>query len=82
MDILPVHHEIIEYLKIHRLEKKFYKQLEFLKSNLRHPGLNVELLESRHLKFYSFRIDRRYRAIFIFHKFGLVEILDVNDHYR
>ena len=82
MDILPVHQEILDYLKIHRLEKKFYKQLEFLKLNLRHPGLSIELLEPKHLKFYSFRIDRKYRAIFIFRRVGLIEILDANNHYK
>ena len=82
MDFLPLHHEIIAYLKEHKLERKFSKQVEFLKKDIRHPSLGVELLEPRHLHFFSFRIDRKYRAIFIFRDRETVEIIDVNNHYR
>ncbi len=82
MEILPVHQEIQKYLQIRNLEKKFRKQLKFLQNNLRHPSLNVELLEPRSLKFYSFRIDKKYRAIFIFRDPNIIEILEVNDHYK
>lgn len=82
MKILPIHREIIDYLKSHKLEKKFFKQVIFLKNDVRHPSLNVELLEPKHLKFYSFRIDKKYRAIFIFTDENTIEIIDANDHYQ
>lgn len=82
MKILPVHRDTTEYLKIHNLEKKFLKQVKFLKSNIHHPSLEVELLEPKHLRFYSFRIDKQYRATFIFRESGDIEILDANNHYR
>ncbi len=82
MEILPLHREIEEYLKKHKLEKKFLKQSRFLKSDIRHPGLRVELLEPKHLRLFSFRIDDRYRVVFIFHNSRTIEILDVNDHYQ
>lgn len=82
MEILPVHSGIFEYLKTHNLEKKFNKQLKFLKLNLKHPSLNVELLEPKNLRFYSFRIDKQYRAIFIFRSSNVIEILSVNNHYK
>ncbi len=82
MKILPVHREVIEYIRSHNLEKKFIKQVKFLESNIHHPSLEVELLEPKHLRFYSFRIDKQYRATFIFRQVGTIEIIDVNNHYR
>lgn len=82
MEILPIHSEVADYLKKHNLEKKFAKQIKFLKTSIRHHSLSVELLEPKHLKIFSFRIDRKYRAIFIFRIRDTIEILDVNDHYQ
>ena len=47
-----------------------------------HPGLRTELLEPRKMKIWSFRIDRKYRVLFIFFEKDVVEIIDVNDHYQ
>ncbi len=82
MKILPIHRDIIEYVRSRNLEKKFVKQVKFLENNVRHPSLEVELLEPRHLKFYSFRIDKQYRAVFIFRGGETIEIIDANNHYR
>ena len=82
MRILPVHPEIKKYLRDRNLEKKFEKQTSLFKENSFHPGLKTELLEPRRMKIWSFRIDRKYRALFIFHEKDVVEIIDVNDHYQ
>ena len=82
MEILPLHREVVAYLKRYRLEKKFIKQAKLLEENIFHPSLNVELLEPRHLRLYSFRVDRKYRTIFIFRESGKIEIIDVNNHYQ
>lgn len=82
MKILPLHPEIREYLKERRLEKKFKKQKGLLEKNLFHPSLKTELLEPRKMRIWSFRINRRYRAIFIFREKDTIEIIDVNDHYQ
>lgn len=82
MRILPIHREIEKYLKIRKLEKKFEKQITLFKENLFHPGLRTELLEPRKMKIWSFRIDRKYRALFIFLEKDVIEIIDVNDHYQ
>ncbi len=82
MEILPVHPEIANYLKKRNLERKFAKQIGLVESSLRHPSLEVELLEPKNLKFFSFRVDRKYRAVFIFHNPNKIEIIDVNNHYR
>lgn len=82
MNILQLHREIIEYVRKHNIEKKLYKQISIIRENINHPSLHVELLEPKHLRFFSFRIDRKYRAIFIFRNKETIEILNVTDHYR
>ena len=34
------------------------------------------------MKIWRFRIDRKYRAIFIFRERDVIEILDINNHYQ
>jgi Txe/YoeB family toxin of Txe-Axe toxin-antitoxin module len=81
MSILPLHPELEEYLKKHRLLVKFQKQIELFKNNPFHPGLHTELLEPRYMKIWSFRIDKKFRAIFIFLDKSSIEIIDINNHY-
>lgn len=82
MKILPLHPEIKEYLEKHNLKEKFEKQKGFFEQNLRYPSLHTELLEPKEMRIYSFKINRKYRAIFIFHSGNTVEIIDVNNHYQ
>ena len=82
MNILPIHKDISEYLEKRNLERKFIKQLTLLKANISYPSLEVELLEPKSLKIWSFRVDKKYRAIFIFRDSKVIEILDVNNHYK
>ena len=70
-----------KYLKSRNLEKKFEKQTVLLLKNFKHPSLNTELLEPKVLGLYSFRIDRKYRAIFALHR-EEITIIDINDHYQ
>lgn len=82
MKIFPLHPEINEYLKKRNLEKKFEKQKKLFERNQFYPSLKTELLEPKKLRIWSFRLDKKYRAIFIFHDKETVEIIDVNDHYQ
>jgi plasmid maintenance system killer protein len=82
MNVFPIHRDISEYLKKHNLEKKFFKQLNLFLMDISYPSLEVELLEPKHLKFWSFRVDKKYRAIFIFRDNKMIEVLDVNKHYE
>ena len=82
MKILPLHPELKEYLKARQLEKKFEKQTNLFKENPFYPGLRTELLEPRRMKIWSFRIDRKYRTLFIFIEKDVIEIIDINDHYQ
>ena len=68
-------------IKKYQLENKFLKAKELFEEDISHPSLNVELLEPKHLKVYSFRLDRKYRAIFIVVN-NEAEILTVTNHYK
>ncbi len=82
MQVKPLRKDLQKYLTRHNLSRKFEKQLELFKNNPRHPSLNSEILEPRSLKLYSFRIDRKYRVIFILTSPNEAEIIDINDQYQ
>lgn len=82
MKILPLHSDIENYLKKRNLERKFEKQKNLFEQNLFHPSLETEILEPKAMHIWSFRIDRKYRAIFIFRRKQLIEIIDINNHYK
>lgn len=82
MKIRKLRPDLERYLKKHRLENKFRKQQKLFESNPFHPSLATELLEPRQRKFYSFRVDRKYRALFFYRGNDEIEIFDINNHYR
>ena len=82
MKVRPLRKDLQKYLTQHSLIKKFGKQLEIFENNPKHPSLNSERLEPKSLKIYSFRIDRKYRVVFIVITPDEVEIVDINDHYQ
>ena len=81
MQINPLNERITLYLAKHQLNKKFDKQFKVFQQNPRYPSLHTELLEPRSEGVYSFRIDRKYRALFIIVN-GKIEIIDINLHYQ
>lgn len=82
MRVKPLKNNLKEYLSRHNLQKKFAKQLAFFILNPKYPSLRTEVLEPREDKVYSFRIDRKYRAIFIITRPDEMEIIDINLHYE
>lgn len=82
MNILPLNQKLVRYLKTHELIKRFEKQKTLFENNPFHSGLETEILEPRHLRVYSFRITKKYRAIFIYREDDTIEIVDINNHYR
>ncbi len=80
--IVELSNDIEEYIKKHGLSKKWEKSKKLFEDNPSHPSLNTELLEPKHRLIYSFRIDRRYRTIFICLPQDTIEILAVTKHYR
>ncbi len=82
MHIKPLRGDLLRYLKKRGLVRKFSKQCVLFTDNPHHPSLHTEVLEPRKLRLYSFRVDRKYRAIFILIAPDEAEIIDVNDHYQ
>lgn len=82
MNILPLHPALEQYLKHQKLEKKFEKQKRLFEENPFYPGLSTELLEPKSMRIWSFRIDRKYRTLFIFRSTDTVEVIDINNHYQ
>lgn len=83
MDILPLSEKVKKKIEKHKLQSKFDKQIKLIKQNPNHPSLNIELLEPKEYGIYSFRIDRKYRGIFIFRPDKqVIEILTITVHYQ
>ena len=78
----PLHPDLQAYLNRYRLVSKFAKQKKIFEQNHQHPSLHTELLEPKKMKIYSFRLDKKYRAIFIYIGRETIEIIDINSHYQ
>ncbi|HBQ51120.1 hypothetical protein A3B42_01305 [Candidatus Daviesbacteria bacterium RIFCSPLOWO2_01_FULL_38_10] len=82
MNVKPLKETLRKYLDRRDLTKKFNKQIKLLSENFSYPSLNTEIIEPKEFRLYSFRIDRKYRAIFALTNEGEIEIIDINDHYQ
>lgn len=82
MIILELTDEQIEYLKNHRLIKKYEKAKLLFEENPFHPSLNMELLEPKHRLLYSFRLDKKYRVIFAYLESETIEVIAITNHYK
>jgi len=83
INILPTSEKLSSKLTKYGLTKKFEKQQLLLSQNPRHPGLHVELLLPKEFGVYSFRIDRKFRALFIYRPdLSAIEILNITVHYH
>jgi len=82
MIILELSDDQREYLKNHRLVKKYEKAKLLFEENPFHPSLNMELLEPKHRLLYSFRLDRKYRVIFAYLENETIEVIAITNHYK
>lgn len=82
MRIKPLRDALKKILRKHNLGKKYEKQKKLFEDDFRHPSLNTEKIEPKHLNIYSFRIDRKWRAIFLIVKDNKAEVVDINLHYQ
>ena len=78
--IVGLRNDIEHYLQKHGIWKKWEKAKLLFENNPSHPSLNTELLEPKHRLIYSFRIDKKYRALFIYLPDDKVEIISVTKH--
>jgi Txe/YoeB family toxin of Txe-Axe toxin-antitoxin module len=82
LKIAPIRPDLEEYLMLHGLTKKWQKAKTLFKNNPFHRSLNTELLEPKHRSVYSFRIDKKYRALFIYLDEGSIEVFAITKHYK
>ncbi len=81
--ILPLDPEVYRQAKKHNLSKKFAKCCVLIAQDLTHPSLNVEIMQPKQLQIYSFRIDKKYRALFLFRENQKsIEIVAITVHYH
>ena len=81
MTIKPLRADLIDYIREHALAGKWKKAKRLFEKDRRHPSLHTELLEPRWRGIYSFRIDKKYRALF-FLTDGQVEVFAITNHYK
>ena len=80
--IMDLRSDIVAFLRKRGLWKKWVKAGKLFENDPSHPSLNTELLEPKHRLVFSFRIDLKYRALFICHPDEKTEIIAVTKHYR
>ena len=81
MEIIPLSNKQEKYLKKYRLTKKFQKQINLLIGSPSHPSLNIEKLLPKKSGLYSFRIDKKFRAIFVTDN-QVIKIVALTNHYK
>lgn len=80
---LPIASKLKKKIKHYNLEKSFNKQVLLLSQNPKHPSLQIELLEPKTYGIYSFRINIKFRGLFIFRDDKkAIEIFNITVHYR
>jgi len=65
MEIKIVTPKIRKYITLHGLQSKWSKYVILFANNPKHPSLHTELLEPKEEMIFSFRIDKKCRALFI-----------------
>ena len=81
MKLKSLRRDIIEYIIVNKLGKKWDKASGLFNNNIRYPSLEVELLEPHWRGIYSFRIDKKYRALFFIVN-GVAEVFKITNHYK
>jgi len=82
MNILPLRLDLVKKLKKAGLSSRYQKQKGLFENNHQHPSLHTEKLKPTHLNIHSFRINKKWRAIFIILNKKDIEVVDVNPHYN
>jgi len=82
MQIKLIRNDLEKYLKKHNLEKKYKKAKSLFEQDPFYPSLNTELLEPKDRLIYSFRLNKNYRAIFIYIDNNTIEIVMFTNHYK
>lgn len=82
-NILPLTPKLLTKVIKYNLSKKFAKSVLLLSQNPFHPGLHTELLEPKQSGLHSFRLDIKFRGIFLFHSdTTTIQVVGITVHYH
>lgn len=81
MQIKPLGKEVEVSIGKYGLRHKWNKAKPLFETNIGYPSLHAELLEPHWRGVYSFRIDRKYRALFFITE-GKAEVFKITKHYK
>ncbi|MBM4177446.1 hypothetical protein FJ208_01430 [Candidatus Gribaldobacteria bacterium] len=81
MEILPISEKLKQKIIENQLQEKWLKAKSLFEHNPRHPSLETELLEPKWRGIHSFRLDRKYRALFFITK-NKAEVFQITNHYK
>lgn len=81
MQIKPPRPDVEQSINKYGLRRKWDKAKQLFEANIRHPSLRTELLEPRWRGIYSFRVDKKYRALFFITE-GKAEVFKITKHYK
>ncbi|MFH1546514.1 MAG: hypothetical protein ABIE14_04005 [Patescibacteria group bacterium] len=79
--MLLLRDDLKKYIQKHNLAKKWEKAKTTFEKDIRYPSLHTELLKPYWRGIYSFRLDKKYRALF-FTKNGKAEVFQITNHYK
>ncbi len=79
--ILLISKKLKKYLESHNLLKKWEKARLLLEADIAHPSLNFEKIILKRTVFYSFRLDKKYRAICLLYD-NRIEVILFTNHYK
>jgi plasmid maintenance system killer protein len=81
MEIKIVTPKIRTFLRARNLGEKWEKARALFEKDIRHPSLHTKLMEPKDEMIYSFRVDKKYRALFVI-KNGVALVFRVTNHYH
>jgi Txe/YoeB family toxin of Txe-Axe toxin-antitoxin module len=80
--IIDLREDLERYIRKYSLSKKWERVKTLFENDPSHPSLRTELLEPKHRLIYSFRIDIKYRALFICLSNNRIEVIAITKHYH
>ena len=81
MEIKPLRRDVQESISKYGLVQRWNKVKSLFEADIHHPSLHTELLEPHWRGVYSFRLDRKYRALFFLSE-GRAEVFKITKHYK
>ena len=81
MEIKIATPKVERYIVLHNLQSKWKKCKILFIQNPKHPSLHTELLEPKDEMIFSFRLDKKYRALFMI-KNSVAFVFRITNHYR